>query len=265
MEIAADKHLVGTDRLNTSWAATPHHQIDKKIMPRERYIFRGCLLLLAIIASIAIGVLNLISGELPDVLNRVGIAIEMVGVLAIVPDVIGEKRLEKIFSNIQGYKRAQQYIKEYLHNSQDKPNRAALPLFLFLDLTGNFLMCFTMIWLSIGVVFSSRTDNWIAIVLKISFGILGIEAATWVILLFVFVLFRTLANKMPRLFSYFLVINSFISALGVLFSAPLAFVIIQLLPLLIRIARVPMRKVIATVTLPFILLGASLQFIATFF
>jgi hypothetical protein len=234
-------------------------------MPREQYIFRGCLFLLPIVVFIAIGLSNLMSGELPDVLNRAGIAFEMVGIIAIVPDIVGEKRLEKLFSNIQGYKKTQQYIKEYLHNTEDKPNKESLPLFLLLDLTGNILISFMMIWLSVGIVFFSFTDIWIAIALKVSFGFLGIEAATWIILLTIFVLFRTPVNKMPSLFSYFLVTNSFISALGVLFSSTLAFIISATIPLLIYAAKIPLRKMIARVTLPFIFLGASLQFIATFF
>lgn len=234
-------------------------------MSRERYVFRGCLLLLPIVLFIAMALLYLINGELPDILNRVGILLEMVGLLALAPDIIGEKRLEKLISNVQGYKKTQKYIKEYLNKPKGTPTQETPPFLVAIELSGNILMSLLLIISATSLIFSKIQGNWIGIVLLLSFGFLGIESATWIILLILFLSFRSLVHKMPKLFSYFLATNSLISSLGVLISSALAFSINSVIPLLIFIAKIPLRKLLATITLPFIAFGALLQLLATFF
>lgn len=234
-------------------------------MTRERYIFRGCLLLLPIVLLIAMTLLSLINGKLPDVLNRVGILLEMVGLLAITPDLVGEKRLEKLISNVQGYKRTQKHIKEYLSNPEEMQAQDQ-PLFLvILELSGNFIISLLLIVSVIGLIFSNWQGSWIGIALLLLFGFLGIESVTWIVLLAFFLAFRPLVHKMPNLFAYFLSTHSLISALGVLISSALAYSINLVIPWLIYIAKIPLRKLLATITLPFIFFGALLQFLATFF
>lgn len=234
-------------------------------MPRNQYVFRGCLLLLAIIVSIVVIFLSLIWGKTPDVLNRLGIIFETIGILAVVPDIIGEGRLEKVASNVHGYKKTQQYIKDYLYSSQEILNQESQPFLLILSLLGNFIMSFLLIWLSTSLIFSNIQGGWIGIVLLLTFGFLGIESATWIILLLLFFLFRSLVHRTPNLFAYFVTTNSLISALGVLISSALAYLISGIIPLLIYVAKIPVRKIIAIVTLPFIIIGGLLQFMATFF
>ena len=134
-------------------------------MLRNQYVFRGCLLLLAIIVSIAATFLSLIWGKTPDVLNRLGIIFETIGILAVAPDIIGERRLEKVASNVQGFKKTQQYIKEYLYSFQETPSQESQPFLLTLSLLGNFTMSFLLIWLSISLIFSKIQGGWIGIVL----------------------------------------------------------------------------------------------------
>jgi hypothetical protein len=208
--------------------------------------------------------MSLIWGKLPDALNRLGILFEIVGVLSVVPDIVGEKRLEKVICEVRNYERTQQYIQEYLYSSTEVANQEAQPFLVALSLSGNIIMCFFMILLSANLTFSIRGD-WTATALSIAFAFIGIEAVTWIVLALLFFMWRSLVYKLPNLFSYFIVTNSFISALGVLISSALAFFIKITIPLLIFAAKMPIRKTVAIVTLPFIFLGALLQFAATFF
>ena len=234
-------------------------------MSRERYIFRGCLLLIAVIIPILAGFLSLIAGKPPDVLNRLGIILEVIGILAVTPDIIGEERLQKAISDVKRYEKTQQYIREYLYSSQETTDPESLPFLATLSLTGNFVMSLLMIWSATAILFSNFRGSWIGIALLLAFGFLGIEAVTWIVLLLLFLVFRSLVHRMPNLFSYFLATNSLISALGVLISSALAYALSGIIPLLIYIAKLPVRKTLAAVTLPFIFLGLSLQFAATFF
>ena len=88
-------------------------------MSRERYIFRGCLLLIAVIIPILAGFFSLIAGKPPDVLNRLGIILEVMGILAVTPDIIGQERLQKAISDVKRYEKTQRYIRDYLYSSQE--------------------------------------------------------------------------------------------------------------------------------------------------
>jgi len=218
--------------------------------------------------------LPLITGKTPEVLTRVGIFLQMFGVLAVGPDIIGEKRLGEAFSDVQGYRKAQQYIKDYLDSSEDTPIQESRPFLVNLSLIGNLIICYFMIFLSVFVItytiegyWIGTLGKWIGIGLSIAFAWPGIESFIWIVLLLRVIKFRWLANRMPNLFSYFIGpdSNSLIPSLGVQVSAALAYVINGVIPFLIYAAKIPIRKTIAIVTMPFIILGALLQFAATFF
>jgi hypothetical protein len=234
-------------------------------MRREQFIFRGCLLLLPLVFCIAVAFISVISGGPANVLNRLGIIFQMIGILAVMPDLIGEQRLERTISNVQGYEKTQRYMKDYLYGSEETPTEELPPFLVILDLVGNFIMSALLVFLAVALVFAHMQISWIAISLYIAFGILGIEALTWIILFPLFLAFRPLVHKRPNLFSYFLTTNSMISTLGVLISSALAYLISAVIPLLIYISKIPLRKLIAGVTLPFLLIGGALQLIATYF
>lgn len=235
------------------------------MIPRERFIFRGCLLLLSLVISATILFAALIWGEPVDVLNRLGIILEMVGVLAALPDLIGEEKLERTMYDARKFRNIQKSVKYYLRSTEESPSQNTSMLHFILYLAGNVIMSLMLIWLLASLVFSEFQRGWIYYGLLFSFAYLGFNALVWIILMILFVTFPKLANNAPKIFNYFVITDSLISALGVLISSALAYILNILMQILIPASRIPLKRLITTITIPFILIGSLLQLIATFY
>jgi len=235
------------------------------MIPRERNIFQGCLLLLSLIVPATILFMVFIWGKPPDILNRLGIILEMMGILSVLPELIGEEKLERIIYDTRGFHGIQRDIKHYLRSTEESPNQNISTLHLVLYLSGNGIMSLILIWMAVTVIFANFQKGWIYYGLLISFSYLGFNAIVWMVLLILFVTFPKLVQLAPRTFNYFVDTDSLISAMGVLISSALAYILNVLIQVLIPTTRVPLKRLMATITIPFILIGSLMQLIATFY
>jgi hypothetical protein len=235
------------------------------MLPREQYIFRGCILLFAIVVSLLALFFLLIWGKPADLLNRLGIMLEMVGILAVLPEIIGENRLQKAFSDLNNIRSFRINLKEYLYRTRPSSNQSTPLILIILSITGNLIMSMLLITVWIGIIIKPFQDKWLYTSLVIIFSFLGLLSIIWILLFLCILLLRSRMHKVPMLVDLFVAINSLTSALGVLISSALAYLLLMvILPIFRSVVRIPFRKLITIVTIPFLVIGAILQIVATF-
>jgi hypothetical protein len=234
------------------------------MLPRKKFVFRGCILLSSFGLLIVVPLMIIFVGKPTDVLNRVGILLEMIGIFSIIPDLVGEKNLENISNNVAKLSESKKYLRYFLNTTSDDFPYPYPKILAYLMVVGNVIICVLLIFVMVGILATPFQNNWEYIGLLIVFLFLGFEAITWLVLFLLFVTSSDLAQKSPKLFDFFMATNSFISSIGVLISSALAYMLDITSPLLISIANKPIKKTLVTITLPFVITGVLLQFIGTF-
>jgi len=209
---------------------------------------------------------HLASKNIGENLNRVGISLQIIGLASVIPELVGEKRLVAVESNLRlvRIRRFRKRLDDYLSNRNLDSLFDAQGLTGFVSISSNLLMSVPVITIWVNkVLFPNMLRR---IPGEIGAELLGIPCFVWIVLFLMVLLFDVNRKAPPTLLLWlFLSFHLFVSVLSFPLSAAIAFSFKLILQVaLAAIITIPLRQIVAWITIPLLLVGAVLQLVATF-
>ena len=229
-------------------------------------ILHGLMVLLLIVTLLSLGFWGMIGTSAKERMNRIGIILELLGILSAVPEIIGEDRLRNIQ---QAYpskiKQSRKQLRNFLR-SRDVVSFASScfdtsGIAGFILLLANFLTGLLLIGLGTTLALYPDIVN-ISSLERTIILIYGLLALTWTALLLIDRVFVVIGKESPApLIWIFAGVHLYITFI----SIPIAAALAKLALVSSKFAlRLPLRQVIIRITIPFVVLGNLFQLIATF-
>jgi len=236
------------------------------LLPRINYVFRGFLLLFSFSLLFGLFCWLVLQGKPADVVNRIGILLEIIGVVSVAPDLIGEERLGAlVLKGAVRLKQARASFERFLYaTEEDDISEPYSDILAYLFVVGNSIVCVLLVMAWVGLWDGPVLRNWEYTILWTAFAFLSFEAISWMVLFLLFVISPERFQRVSTLYEFFVATNSFISSMGVLVVAAIVFLLNAISPFLVSLAKQPIRKTLVRITLPFVVSGALLQFVSTF-
>ncbi len=239
------------------------------------YRLAGFLILTVVIIGFGFLFWDVIGNHLAEKLNRTGMLLELLGILSVIPEIVGEakiKAVEEKFVSLSVQfktllKSVNRLISEGIFTIASElfmfPNGVINQLILIANTFGSILLVLDLFYLKT----PASTED---INAKIFFYIFDISALLWLISgITIFVISRLSKREKPTiLLKVFFVIFILPHIMITVFSLPFTIALAILLKLTLNTSlfffRFSLRQVIAWVTIPLILLGNLFQFLSTY-
>ncbi len=205
----------------------------------------------------------------PSNVNRFGLLLQLLGVLALAPDIIGKQNLPILHGELQKAPVENAVVNDPLPAAEPSPSPREEEPFVFYQahnltyMIGNTLASLALMWLLADKVLFPRADIIpYETILRVMFSLLGF---VWLNVFMILLISRLHGGTMPSgPLAWFFTIDMFVGFPGVFFAGFVHILLRWVGGGLVFIFHNGPRRVLLIVTLPFFVVGLFFELVATF-